>query len=80
MEMQKLTVHCYAELPEEERRVTLSPSLITAIVAHNEDITLNGRSLRYVTVVFMDGNSLELIVNHADLNTLEEAIGSYCFE
>lgn len=80
MEMQRLTVQCYAELPEEERRVTLSPTLITVIIAHNEDITLNNRPLRPVQVVFMDGNSVDLILDHADLNKLEEAIGSYCFE
>lgn len=79
MEMYKLTLTHYAEKPEEERRITLSPQLITVVAAQVEDIQVNGRSLRAVSVLFMDGGAIDLLLNHADLETLETAIGSYGF-
>jgi len=78
MEFYKLTVHNYAEKPEEERRITLSPANIVLVAAAVEDITVNGRSLRNVTVLFVDGGSADLLINHQDLQTLESAVGSYC--
>ena len=77
--MQKLTVHCYAEKPEDERRITLSPQLITVVAAMIDDIHVNGRSLRQTSVLFVDGGSVDLLLNHQDLQTLETAIGSYGF-
>lgn len=79
MEMYKLTVHNYAEKPEDERRITLSPQLITVVAAMIDDVQVNGRSLRQTSVLFVDGGSVDLLLNHADLETLETAIGSYGF-
>jgi hypothetical protein len=79
MDMFKLTLTCYAEKPEDERRVTLSPQLITVVAAQIEDVQVNGRSLRAVSVLFMDGGSVDLLLNHQDLETLETAVGSYGF-
>ena len=80
MELQKLTVHHYSDKPEEEKRVTLAPMHIIAIMAGIEDITVNNRSVRSVGILFSDGGSIELNLNHSDMSTLESAIGSYCFE
>jgi len=78
MEFQKLTVYCYNEDPKEDRRITLSPINITIIAAHVEDEVINGRSLRRVAILFVDGGSVEMLVNHSDLELLEGAIGSFC--
>ena len=78
MEMQRLTVHCYAEDAKEERRVTLSPMNVTLIAAEIDDVVVNNRSVRKVSVLFTDGGSVDLIVNHSDLSLLESAIGSFC--
>jgi hypothetical protein len=78
MEMEILRVHHYGEKTEDDRRITLSPGMITSVAAAVEDESINGRSLRRVAVLFADGGSLELSVNHADLSLLERAIGSFC--
>ena len=78
MEFQKLTVHHYSVNPEEERRITLSPMNISLVAAATEDTMLNGRSLRNVTVLFGDGGSVDMTINHSDLELLETAIGSFC--
>lgn len=78
MEFQTLTVHHYAEDPKEDKRITLAPMNITALAADVEDMTVNGRSVRAVMVLFMDGGSIAVSVNHADLQLMESAIGSFC--
>ena len=78
MEFQKLTLSHYSDKPEEERRVTLSPGNIIAVAAEMEDTTVANRSLRAVTVMFLDGGSIDLVINHADLESLENAVGAYC--
>ena len=80
MNLLKLTVNSYSENPLEERRITLSLPKIDFLSAAAEDVIINGRSLRPVSVVFDDGLSCDLIVNHADLETLEAAVGAYCLE
>ena len=78
MEFQKLTVHHYADLEEEDRRITISPMNVALVAAETEDMTVRGRSLRHVTVLFTDGGSTDLSINHSDLELLEGAIGSFC--
>jgi hypothetical protein len=80
MEFQKLTIHHYDEDPKEERRITLSPANIAVVAACIEDISVKGRSLRKVTVLFLDGASVDLTINHSDLELLEAATGSFCLE
>ena len=78
MELQRLTVINYAETADEkDKRITLSPSQITLIAADVNDVKLNGRELRHVTVLFLDGASVDLLINNSDLNDLEGAVGSY---
>lgn len=78
MNIQKLTLHHYGATEAEDRRVTLSPMNVMMIAAEIEDFQLNGRSLRRVSVCMADGESTELVLNHADLDLIENAIGSFC--
>lgn len=78
MQLQKLTLHHYGETTTDDRRITLSPMNITVVAAAIEDSMVNGRSLRQVTVLFGDGGSIDLNINHADLELIEGAIGSFC--
>jgi hypothetical protein len=78
MELQKLTVHNYSEELANERRITLSPMHIVLVAAGTDDISIRGRSLRIVSIMFDDGGSIDLILNHSDLELLESAIGSFC--
>lgn len=78
MEMEVLRVHHYGAKTEDDRRVTISPGMVTAISAGVDDEMINGRSLRRISVSLVDGGSLDLSVNHADLSLLERAIGSFC--
>ena len=80
MNLQTLTLHCYAENPSEERRMTLTPYKIDFVSAAVDDIVVNGRSLRQVSVIFDEGLSCDLIINHADLEKLEAAVGAYCLD
>jgi hypothetical protein len=78
IQMKRLTVHHYGETTEEDKRITISPANIFALAADVEDVVVNGRTLRNVVVLGIDGGSIPLTVNHADLSILEEATGSYC--
>lgn len=77
MEFQKLTVHHYGDTTQEDRRITLSPMNIAFIAAEVEDSMVNGRSLRRTSVLFTDGGSADITINHSDLQLLEGAIGSF---
>ena len=79
MELNKLTVHHYADNANEEKRITLSPQNIVVAAAAIEDTQVNGRSVRNVTVLFVDGGSIDLVVNHSDLEMIEQAVGTYYF-
>jgi len=77
LELQKLTLHHYSADPSEERRITLSPNNIAVVAAHVEDVVVNGRSLRSVSVLFLDQGAVDLLLNHSDLELLESAVGSF---
>jgi len=78
MDMQQLTVYHYGDTTAEDKRITLSPGNIALIAANTEDATVNGRSLVNTSVLFMEGGSIDLLINHQDLQKLEAAVGSYC--
>lgn len=80
MEFQTLTVYHYGDDSKEDRRITIGPMNVAVVAAATEDVTAQGRSLRGVTVMFLDGASLDLRINHADLEKLEMAIGGYSLE
>jgi len=78
MEMEILTLHHYGEKTEDDRRITFSPGMITAVSAADEDVVVNGRTVRNASVLFADGGTLDVCVNHGDLQLLERAVGSFC--
>ena len=78
IEFQRLTVLHYGETTQEDRRITLSPMNIVLVAAEVDDVVVNGRSVRKVTVLFLDQSSVDVVVNHADLELMEAAIGSFC--
>lgn len=67
----------YGEKADENKRMTLSPSNICGLAAGIEDVIIQGRSLRRVAVLLVDGGQLEVTVNHSDLELLERAVGSF---
>ena len=79
MEMQTLRVHSYGETAEDDRRVTIAPNNVVALAASTEDTQVQGRTLRGVSVLFIDGGSMDLVVDHADLQLLETTIGAFSF-
>lgn len=78
-EVQVLRVHHFDEDEKEDRRVTIAPMNVLALVAKEEDTVVRGRTLREVSVMFLDGGSVALCVNHSDLELLETTIGAYSF-
>lgn len=77
MRVEKLTVIGYSENPANEKRITLNPGEVISVIAGVEDVVINNRSLRHTTVLFADGGSIDMILNHRDLELLEGAIGSF---
>ncbi len=77
---QKLTVDHYGETPGEDRRITLSPGNIDFIAAMTEDSVVRGRPVRFVTILFSNGQNIELALNHQGLDLLEMAIGTFFME
>ena len=77
---QILRVQHYGTNEKENRRVTLSPSSLNAVVADDEDTIVQGRSVRNVLLIMMNSQPLEITIGHADLELIEGAIGSFCFE
>lgn len=75
-----LRVMHYGETEAENKRITLSPMNLLALAADIEDVTVQGRSLRNVVALAVEGSNLPLCVDHADLELLESAVGSYIIE
>lgn len=78
MEFQKLTVYSHEEDTTQDRRVTLSPANIVLVAAKIDNVHIHGRTLIPVTILFLDGENIDLNVSHSDLESLEAAVGSYC--
>jgi hypothetical protein len=78
MNAQTLRVQNYGKTAAEDRRITISPMHAIFCSAKTEDTVLDGRSLREVDVYFDGGGVLPIIVNHSDLELLENTIGFFC--
>lgn len=72
-----LRIDHYGDTEDQNRRMTLSPSNICGLAAEMDDTIVQGRSLRRVGVMMMDGEEILLVVNHADLALMERAVGSF---
>ena len=75
--MQVLRVHHYGETAEEDRRITIAPAQVSVIAAEVDDVQLQGRSVRKTTILMSDGASIDVNVNHADLDLLETTVGAF---
>ncbi len=80
MEIQVLKVHHYGESEAEDRRIVLSPQNLLMVASGLEDVVIRGRTLATVSILDISGNCISLNLSHADLATLESAIGSYCLQ
>ena len=80
MMLQVLTVLHYGETESENKRITLSPMNVCLVAADAEDCTVQSRSLRKVSVLFVEGGSVDLCVNHSDMTNIEQAVGTYALE
>ena len=80
MEMHTLRVYHYGATPEEDRRITLSPANVAMLASETEDVQVQGRTVRNISVLFVDGGSVGVTVAHDDLELLEATIGAYCFD
>lgn len=59
-------------------RVTVAPHMIQVIIAGEEtQATIEGRELKKVNVLLLDGNNIELLISEVDLISMERAIGTY---
>lgn len=70
-----LTVQHFGETEEENTRITLSP-LNIKMTAANPTIRQN-REMFKVSVLFLEGDSVELFVTEMDLLQIERAVGMY---
>ena len=75
--MRVLTVTSFGETAQEDLRVTLSPMNIKMTAAKDGEV--QGRPIKMVAVLFMDGESVELNLNEYDLLQVENVIGAYGF-
>jgi hypothetical protein len=80
MDLQTLRIHHYGEVEADDRRITVAPINVVALSAKTEDNTVQGRSVREIAVIFLDGGQIVVNVNHADLELLEGTIGAFCIE
>lgn len=59
-------------------RVTLAPHMIQVVIAGEETQTVvEGRELKRVNILLVDGNNIELLISEVDLISIERAIGTY---
>lgn len=59
-------------------RVTLAPHMIQVVIAGEEtQFVMEGREIKKVNVLLLDGNNIELLISEVDLISLERAIGTY---
>lgn len=77
MNLRVLRVDHYGDTEQDNKRFTLAPTEVVALIADPDDVAIQGRQLRRVTALMKDGMSIDLIVNHADLESLEKAVGAY---
>lgn len=73
-----LTVQNFGDTEAENGRVTLAPMAIKMVASFDD--TKQGRSLKRLHVLFLEGDNVELYVSEMDALTIEQAIGTYGFE
>ena len=77
VDVQVLRVHHYDEDESQDRRITIAPANVDSLVVKTEDTQVRGRSVREVTVLFSQGQTIAIAINHADLELLESTVGAF---
>lgn len=78
--MRILKVTSYDEAEEGSKEITLSPGMIKAIIADPVAHVRQGKAVKSVTLLLVEGDALEMAIGQRDLDTLEEVVGSYDWE
>jgi hypothetical protein len=75
-----LKVTHYGETESENKEVTISPMVIKAIFADVLPHNRQDRLVKNVSLLLVEGDTMELIISELDLYTLEDVVGGYDFE
>lgn len=78
--MRILKVTSYDEEETGNKEVTLSPGMIKAVIADPVAHIRQGKAVKAVSLLLVEGDALEIVVSQRDLDTLEEVVGSYDWE
>lgn len=70
-----LTFTHFGETEAENARMTLSPMNVKLLAAFDD--TRQGRPVKRVSVLFLEGDSVEVFVSEMDLLQIEQAVGMY---
>jgi hypothetical protein len=70
-----LTFTHFGESEAENARMTLSPMNVKLLAAFDD--MRQGRPVKRVSVLFVEGDSVEIFVSEMDLLTIEQAVGMY---
>lgn len=70
-----LTVMHLGETEEENARITFSPMNVKMLAALDD--TRQGRPVKKVSVLFIEGDNTEIFISEIDLLTFERAVGMY---
>lgn len=80
MAARTLKVTHYGEVEAENKEVTVSPMVIKAVFADLFPHEKQGRQVKNVSLLLMEGDTIELVLNERDIFTLEDVVGGYDFE
>jgi hypothetical protein len=80
LSLKVLKVIHFGDTPEENRAITFSPGSIRLVAAEQGITIKQDRPLRSATVLFNEGDNVEVVISDYDLEVLERVIGGYDFE
>lgn len=75
-----LKVTHYGDSPEENKEVTISPVVVKMVFADVAPSFKQNRSVKNISLLLMEGDTVELCISESELYTLEEVVGLYDFE
>lgn len=75
--VQTLKVLHYGETEPENRMITISPVNVLIIAAPLVCEQVQGREIKRVSVLLIDGGETEVCISEVDLDQLEQAVGAY---
>lgn len=75
-----LKVTSYGEVLDDNKEVTLSPGMIKAIFADVVSSVTQGKVVKNVSLLMIEGDTIEIVIGESDLYKLEEVVGGYDWE